>query len=751
MKQHNGIARTIQSLLPPKAMLALPMGIMLSSAQAMESEVIRNHELTPDTLYAEFNMSQPTVELSRSQFRPNECDEDTEDCDADDEEEGDESDCDGEEDCDADDEEEGDEPECDGEEDCDADDEEEGDEPECDGEEDCDADDEEEGDEPECDGEEDCDADDEEEGDEPECDGEQDCDADDEEEGDEPECDSEEDCDADDEGEEQRDFVTTGFINPNPEPNMTIEDVDIDSANKAARFLHQATLGANYPTITQVAAMGEEQWLEQQFQQPIGYLFPQTEFLLTAMEQKGEEFELFGSPVKFHMHAWLTQAMTSPDLVRQRIAVALSEIFVISSNVETLGESPFAISNYYDVLLKHSFGNFRDLLLDISLNPAMAVYLSHLNNEKANPELGTFPDENYAREVMQLFSIGLFELNPDGSRKKDAQGRDIPTYGQNEIREFAKVFTGLAIENEEGFGFGVCCNDQFYTHAAKLSPLVMYDDFHSSGEKTLLNGKVLAAGQTGMQDVEAAIDNLFNHPNVGPFIGKQLIQRLVKSNPSPAYITRVTAAFNGETGSPRGDMKTLIKAILLDPEARELNDDLNNEGRLREPFLRLLRLSRMFNATTTDRNYAVEGFDVREQIQQYVFYAPSVFNFFQPNYSPNGEVKDQGLVAPEFQITNAVTIIEIKNLVQKWLMTGRFDEPVGLLQPETLDFAYQLSLAEQPEVLINHLDTVMTYGTLSSNTKDVIRQVLENENNTMARVKKAIYLIATSPDYAIAL
>lgn len=599
--------------------------------------------------------------------------------------------------------------------------------------------------------------------DEQECDEDsEDCEGEEEEQEcneDEEECESDEDDDEEcdeDEGScenEPGKTVTSGYVNPNPVPDNTIVKVERSAANKASRFLNQATLGANYPLVTQVAAMGEAKWLESQFTQPVGYIYPYTHFLLEEQGKLAEEQEPFGSPIKFHMHGWWTQIMTSPDLVRQRVAVALSEIFVISSNVETLGESPYAFTSYYDTLLKHSFGNFRDLLKDISLNPSMAVYLSHLNNEKANPNTGTFPDENYAREVMQLFSIGLFELNPDGSRKKDAKGNDIPTYGQNEIREFAKIFTGLAIETEdrEGFGAEVCCNEQFFLHARDLTPLKMWDQFHSDGEKKLLKGTVVPAGQTGMQDIDAAIDNLFNHPNVGPFIGKQLIQRLVKSNPSPAYVARVTEAFNGNDKTPRGDMKAVLRAVLLDSEARALPTNNFSEGRLREPFLRLVRLARSFDATTPDRTYAAEGFDVRNQIQQYVFYAPSVFNFFQPSYSPNGDVRDAELVAPEFQITNAVTIIEIKNLIQQWLVTGRFDESLGQLESESVDFNYEVSLANNSDALIDHLDTLMTYGMLSSNTKDAIRKVIENETNPMAKVKKAIYLVAISPDYAVAL
>ena len=786
MNTNNGIKHLLKVLLPNRNLMMVPLSLSLFAYDATEQV----HAATLDqasplisaqmtlTPYPLFNPEDDDCE-DNDDCEIEECDEEEEDCEGrDDDEECDEDDeeCEGrgdDEECDEDDEEckgHGDDEECDeddeecegrgDDEECDEDDE------DCEGrgdDEECDEDDEDcegRGDDEECDeDDEDCEGrgDDEEcDEDDEECEGrgdDEECDEDDEEcegRGDDDECDEDdEECEGD--GEQQA--VSTGFVNPNPLPDNTIVEVAREDANRASRFLNQATLGANYPTVTQVADMGEANWLENQFEQPVGYIFPYTEHLLQQQEQLGEEQEPFGSPVKFHMHGWWTQIMTSPDLVRQRVAVALSEIFVISSNVETLGESPYAFTSYYDTLLKHSFGNYRDLLRDISLNPSMAIYLSHLNNEKANPETGTFPDENYAREVMQLFSIGLFELNPDGSRKKDANGQDIPTYGQDEIREFAKIFTGLAIvtEDEEGFGVGVCCNPQFYLHALDLRPLQMWDQFHSPGEKKLLNGTVVPAGQTGMEDIEAAIDNLFNHPNVGPFIGKQLIQRLVKSNPSPAYIARVTAAFNGDDNTPRGDMKAVLRAVLLDEEAREIASDNFSEGRLREPFLRLVRLARSFDATTPERTYAAEGYDVRSQIQQYVFYAPSVFNFFQPSYSPNGDVRDAELVAPEFQITNAVTIIEIKNLVQHWLMTGRFDDQIGQMAPETVDFSYELTLADNSDALLDHLDTVMTYGTLSNNTREAIRQVIENETNPIAKVKKAVYLMATSPDYAIAL
>ena len=339
-----------------------------------------------------------------------ECDEDDEECDAFRECEEDDEECDAFRECEEDDEEcdafrecEEDDEECDAFRECEEDDE------ECDAFRECEEDDE------ECDAFRECEEDDEEcdafrecDEDEEECDAFRECEEDEQECQELPECDTQEEeceefpeCDSQEEAcEEFHQNVSTGYENPNPLPDSTEMVVEQSAANNASRFLAQATLGADYATISQVASFGEDMWLESQFQQPPGYLFPYIDHLFKRQEELDEQYpdsDLLGGPLSFHMHAWWTQVMTSPDLVRQRIAMALSEIFVVSSNVEIIGESPYMVSQYYDTLIKHSFGNFRDLLKDISLNPAMAIYLSHLNNEKADPSRGTYPDENYAR------------------------------------------------------------------------------------------------------------------------------------------------------------------------------------------------------------------------------------------------------------------------------------------------------------------------------------------------------------------
>ena len=527
--------------------------------------------------------------------------------------------------------------------------------------------------------------------------------------------------------------------------------------NQASRFLAQATLGANDALITEVANMGAEAWLEQQFALAPGFILPYANRLdETYLAMLGESDELseaqldrIGESPFYWKFAWWTAVLSSPDLLRQRVATSLTEIFVVSDRLDVLEDSPTSLASYYDVLLKHSFGNFRDLLLDVSLHPAMGVYLSHVNNAKTNPVTGTFPDENYAREVMQLFSIGLFELNIDGTQKLDGNGSPIATYDNADIREFAKIFTGLGFGGTDDDGQLLPFGTGEEERISLSLPMRMSDEHHEPGEKRLLKNQVVPAGQTGLQDINSAIDNLFNHPNVGPFIGRQLIQRLVTSNPSPAYVQRVAEAFNGGNGSVRGDMKTLIRAILSDPEARLAPSSASSRsGKLREPMLRHVHLLRAFNVSSTDGTFNLTDEAPRALTNQGILSAPSVFNFFRPDYSPNGVIKDAGLVAPEFQITTATTIVGMTNLVNLAIIDKEIlFVPSAYAQP-TLDFSRELGLAATPTALLDHLDTLLTYGTLSTTSRETILRALAGTDDPNERVDLAIYLMMISPDYA---
>ena len=444
--------------------------------------------------------------------------------------------------------------------------------------------------------------------------------------------------------------------------------------------------------------------------------------------------------ILFRRLAWWHRTVTARDALRQRVAFALSEIFVVSDNVDALIINPFALGGYYDMLLENAFGNFRDLLRDVSLHPAMGIYLSHVNNRRSDPDNNTFPDENYAREIMQLFSIGLFELNLDGSVRVDENGRPIPTYSNVEIREFAKIFTGLSYGGSNAY-FGNPIPEF-------LAPMQMFDAAHEPGAKSLLNGLVVPAGQTGMQDIEAAIDNLFNHPNVGPFIGKQLIQRLVTSNPSPAYVERVARAFNGDSTGVRGDMRAVIRAVLLDVEASAAAADF---GKLREPVVRYASILRQFGATSDDGFIANTGYFLQELGKQHPLSAPSVFNFFLPAHAPAGEIADAGLVAPEFQITTSNSIVGLSNLID-FIVIGDFvtDAPEPFA-PVSLDFSDYVAIADDVDALVDRLELVLTADTLDPVTRQAIADVLSDIEEPEIRTRIALYLFLISPDYAVRL
>ena len=549
----------------------------------------------------------------------------------------------------------------------------------------------------------------------------------------------------------------------------------------AARFLSQATLGADYETIDAVSQTSFSEWIDNQFLEPqfnfLTHLDDTLEVLgYNAHLAKGYDPEDFGTWGYFRL-LWWESVMAGNDLLRDRMALALSEIFVISHE-SALFDFTEAFADYYDMLHEHSFGNFRDLLYDVTMHPAMGSYLSHLNNPKADPTENRFPDENYAREIMQLFSIGLYELNQNGSRVLDSNGDPIPTYGQSDIREFAKIFTGLGPRNWSRhvdpvdslmygpINFGDClwCTDL-------TKPMKMYEDWHEPGSKTLLNGYTVPAGQTGMQDINAAIDHLFNHPNVGPFIGHLLIQRLVKSNPTPEYIERVSTAFNDNGSGVRGDMKAVIRAILLDPEARDCSWlEVADHGMLREPIVRYTHAVRAFNVSNSTGRHYNSSWSFGENIGQVPLESPSVFNFFLPNYQPLGPIADLDLVAPEFQIFNSATSLSHVNAAHEWaLWEYIFDDVTDFFYPDTTavvpDHAYsrmdltdesalitQIWPANSSEVdlLIDRVNLILCYGNMSDNTRQIIKNTLMDVGGDESWLPRfAIYLTLISPDYSI--
>lgn len=533
---------------------------------------------------------------------------------------------------------------------------------------------------------------------------------------------------------------------------------------ETSRFLAQATFGTDLEYIQQVADGTFEDWIDQQFSldspslgEQVQTIYDQARNMYAA--NGGDPEDYFG-PYSLHFqYAWWQSNIGNEDLLRQRIALALSQIMVVSWN-SNLGDYGVGLGSYYDVLKDNAFGNFRDILFNVTMHPMMGAYLSHYNNPRSNPAQNIHPDENFAREIMQLFSIGLFELNQDGSHILDQNGFPIPTYDNDDIREFAKIFTGLGpaevVENEYGVtaDFGV----NFYFCQRDI-PMIMYEEWHEPGSKNLLNGQIVPSGQSGMQDINDGIDNIFNHQNVGPFLAIRLIQQLVKSNPSPQYISRVAQVFNNHNGI-RGDMKAVIKAVLLDEEARSCSWIENpSQGKLIEPMLRYFNVARQIDL---DNDHGINwnvGWNFYYATQQLPLGAPHVFNFYLPEYIPNSDFVEAGLYGPEFQIHNSATSLAFLNEVDLWT----FPQYYGILntwelgiEDPSLDFESLKYFANDSEVLVNQLDKLFTRGQLSDETREIIKNAInpitgsnQNIDYNFYRVKMALYLILISPDYAI--
>ncbi len=543
----------------------------------------------------------------------------------------------------------------------------------------------------------------------------------------------------------------------------TIDGKGLESSRmEAARFLTQAGFGGRPDEIERLADnLDFEAWIENQTE------VPRTSLLLESrkayarakgLRSQNDDVSNYRYTSKHFHYAWWQSVMTKPDQLRQRVAMALSEILVISTNgpINNHGD---AFSSYYDIFTRNAFGNYKDILLEVSLHPAMGVYLTHLRNPKTDTTANTFPDENFAREIMQLFTIGLYELNQDGSIELDSFGNAIPTYDNNDIIELSKVFTGLgagaldqdAIESGRDLRFSTHQNDMDYT-----VQMQMYEDEHEPGEKHLLNGFVIPSGLTGMEDIELAVIHLFNHKNTGPFIARKLIQHLIKSNPSPTYISDVAAAFNENEDGIRGDMLHTIKTILLHEEARDcLWQTESTNGKLLPPTIRWAAFARSMELRAPEELFYTEGNTFYDNTFHRVLSAPSVFNFYAPDHMPNGVLSEMGLVAPEFEIFNSVTSIGYLNRVDRWTDNGDVFTASELEDDVEIVKSYYHEMARDPEVLINYLDRLLTKGRLRDETRTYILEALEglpswNESNMLRdRFEIAAYIVMISPEFNI--
>ena len=543
--------------------------------------------------------------------------------------------------------------------------------------------------------------------------------------------------------------------------DKTINNIGLEGPlMDASRFLSQASLGADMATMQHVADIGFEAWIDEQLALPVNKMLPQTNQIYAEVIEwyllNGGDPEDIGIRPNWTVfnYTWWENHMAAQDLLRQRVALALSEIFVISFDSELNGFGD-GLSDYYDVLLRNAFGNYEDLLYQVSVHPCMGFFLSHLNNPREIPEENIHPDQNYAREIMQLFSIGLYELNQDGSRKTDTLGNWIPTYDQNDIKELSEVFTGLGVSgivpnewvDEPYFGLDIYVADM-------TKPMKMYEQWHQYGPKTMCTGYVIPEGQGGLTDIRDAVHQLSLHPNVGPFICKQLIQRLITSNPSPEYISRIAGVFNDDGNGHHGNLGAVVKAILLDPEARTCQSlQQPNFGRLREPFTRYTQFTKALPMEQYYGRYWNIAYGYYLATGQMPLASRTVFNFFLPDFQPNGPIADQNLVAPEFQIHNSRTSIEYMNQVNDWAVWGYVMDDWEENNPHVTYVIDDLvPLARDPEVLINRLDILFTHGSLTEETRAIIKDAINpliSGNYRYDRVRLALYLLLVSPDYAV--
>jgi uncharacterized protein (DUF1800 family) len=519
------------------------------------------------------------------------------------------------------------------------------------------------------------------------------------------------------------------------------------STKDTARLLEQATWGPIPSEVTRVSALGFDAYMKEQLAAPAtaysGFTYvthtapadckgdgssPPDEASLCARDN----YSLFQVQRQLFQHA-----LTGPDQLRQRVAFALSQIFVVSG---TEIYEAYGMAAYQNMLLQDAFVNFRQVLEDVTLSPVMGRYLDMATNAKANPATGALPNENYARELMQLFSLGVYKLNPDGSQLLDASGQLQPTYDQDVIQGMAAAFTGWTMAP-----VGSATLSWFDTINYQ-SPMQSMASYHDTTAKMLVGGATSPAGQTPEADLKVALDAVFNHPNVGPFIGKQLIQHLVTSNPSPAYVARVSAVFANNGQGVRGDMAAVVTAVLSDVEARGDEPSDPEAGHLREPALFITTLLRGLGAQS-------DGVYPRAQMAgmgQSLFTPPTVFNYYPPGYQLPGTTR----LAPEFYIQNAATALNRSNFVNQLIFNGGAtpDATVTGSTGTSVDLTALVGTpALSPDQLVAEINTLLLHGSLSSQAQALIVNAVSAAatDDPLAQVKTAAYLVGTSPQFQV--
>jgi len=547
----------------------------------------------------------------------------------------------------------------------------------------------------------------------------------------------------------------------------------LDAADvAAARFVQHAAIASTEADIAAVKTQGAAAWLEAQMAMPVAE--KAWEWMIAKGYGAIDEFTFYDSGSYTTQFVMGHQLVKQPDQVRKRVALALSELFVVSVNVAGFPWVHLGLAHFWDQLNANAFGSFRQLLEDVTLNPVMGAWLNTRGNAKEDPATGRVPDENYAREVMQLFTIGLVRLNLDGTPMLDANGRTLPTYTQDEVSELARVFTGYDFWFDGRFFLSA--NDGGPRPYPELTRRAMVFDAarHSTLGANFL-GTSIPAGTPGPQALALALDTLANHPNVGPFFARQMIQRLVTSHPSPAYVARVATKFNDNGAGVRGDLKAVWRAILLDEEAQGAASLASpTHGKLREPMLRHFQWGRTFGVESAAGTFkwAYNFDDPRYWYGQAPFWSPSVFNFFRPGYVPPGTaMAAAGATAPEFQIVNESTTSQWINAIESWVAFG-----IYVVQPTRPGYTFpyagpypgdgfdiraehtaEIALAHDPVALMKRLNLLLAAGQLSVATQQRIVAALEERTVTAAssaedkrwRVVAAIVMVMCCAEYIV--
>mgnify|MGYP000751540405 FL=1 len=543
-------------------------------------------------------------------------------------------------------------------------------------------------------------------------------------------------------------------------PNVSIAKPATDG--EAARFILKASLAATEPEIADIRSVGYVAWLDKQMDIPISQTG--VDWLSSRGYDQVTVDEFYFRDTLADNMVW-NQLITSPDPVRKRLAYALSQFFVVSTNGIEIDWRSNAMAAYWDVLNRNALGNFRQLLEDVTLNPAMGVYLSTLDNKKEDTRTGRVPDENYAREVMQLFTIGLNELNNDGTKKIGTTGQPIETYTNSDVSNLARVFTGYSYDYAN-----LVRTPSVRFPSQSVAPVEsvirpMTSDTtrwsrpqttseHSMLEKTFL-GTTIPANTDASTSMKIALDTLFNHPNVGPFFSKQMIQRLVTSNPSAGYVDRVAKIFNNNGSGVRGDLRAVFKAILLDDEATNAAGLTSPTfGKVREPVLRFTQWARNFGATSQSGNWTINNTsNAAFSLGQSPLRAPSVFNFYRPGYvPPNTAIATNTLVAPEFQIVNEVSVVGYINF-----MASAIGSANGLNNDVKATYTRELAIVSDTTALLNRLSLLLCGNQLSDTTKATIKAALDattvTDTSSLADKQRRVYLatllVFASPDYLV--